>query len=692
MHETDWISRRRLVVFLTGLGMAASLVLAGQAKAQEASAPQESASAEESWDRWTPALSMKYRQVSGTALSPDGARVAYVVREPVMEDEESEYLSQVWLARTDGGEARQYTRGEASATSPRFSPDGQLLSFTSRRSGSNQIWLMPLSGGEAWPLTETENGVGQYRWAPDGSQIAFTMVDPETEEEKQAKKEKRDVILVDQNFKFSHLYVVDVSHHTSEAVEASRVTEGDFQVTDFDWIPSGEAIAFTHQPDPRINTGRVASDLSLVVLAEGNPLRHLVTTAGLEGSPRVSPDGAWIAYVSSGDQAEPVGLGDIFVIPSDGGAPRALAHTPDRSPQLVGWSRDGTGLYFSEAIGTTRQVLFLPVDGGEPRAISDVSGVLGSPSFARNADQMAFTLQHSDTPADVFVTSIESFEVRRISDLHSDVPRPAMGRTELLSWTAPDGTPVEGLLTYPVGYESGRVPVVLNVHGGPAGVYSQSFTGNPGIYMIQTFAQEGYAVLRPNPRGSTGYGKEFRYANIMDWGYGDFDDLMSGVDRVIEMGVGDPNDLYLMGWSYGGYMTSFAVTKTDRFKAASMGAGLPNLISMTTTTDIGDYLVSHMGGEFWDDYETYEKHSAMYHIKNVVTPTQVIHGAEDLRVPFTQGQEFYRALDRRGVPTEMIVYPRTPHGPREPKFLMDVSDRILAWFKQHEAARPRADG
>ena len=405
----------------------------------------------------------------------------------------------------------------------------------------------------------------------------------------------------------------------------------------------------------------------------------------------MSPDGEWIAYVSSGSQAEPVGLCDVYIVPTDGGTPRALAHTPDRSPQLIGWSRDGAGLYFGEAIGTTRQVLFLPADGGDARTVSDVEGVVGSPSFARNADRMAFTLQSNDQPADVFVTSTRSFAADRITDLHADVPRPTMGRTEVLNWTAPDGTPVEGLLTYPVGYDGGRVPLMLNVHGGPAGVFSQSFTGNPGIYMIQYFAQEGYAVLRPNPRGSTGYGKEFRYANIMDWGYGDFDDLMSGVDLAIEMGVGDPDQLYLMGWSYGGYMTSFAVTKTDRFRAASMGAGLPNLISMTTTTDIQDYLVGHMGGEFWDDYETYEKHSAMYQIKNVVTPTQVIHGAEDLRVPFTQGQEFYRALDRRDVATEMIVYPRTPHGPREPKFLMDVSDRILAWFRKHESARPRAD-
>ncbi len=691
MYHSAKTARTRLPLTLTCLFAALALAAPAPALSQQLDDDHSEAAAE-SWDRWTPMLSMQYRQVSGTALSPGGSQVAYVVREPIMEGEKSEYLSHIWLASADGSGGRQFTRGDESTGSPAFSPDGTLLSFTSSRSGKNQIWLMPLEGGEAWPLTQVETGVGQYRWAPDGSHIAFTMRDPETEEEKKAKQEKRDVILVDQNFKFSHLYVVAVPNSGSESVAEARVTEGEFSVTDFDWMPSGEGLAFTHQPDPRINTGRVASDLSVVRLVEGHPVEHLVTTAGLEGNPRVSPDGQWIAYVTSGDQPEPVGMGDIHVISAQGGTPWALALTHDRSPQLIGWARDGSGLFFGESRGTTRQVMFLPADGGDPRPVTEVEGVVGSPAFASKADRMAFTLQTSNQPNDVFVSPTSSFQATQVTDLHADVPRPPMGRTEVLRWIAPDGTPVEGLLTYPVGYESGRVPLMLNVHGGPAGVFSQSFTGNPGIYMIQYFAQEGYAVLRPNPRGSVGYGKEFRYANVMDWGYGDYEDLMSGVDHVIDMGVGDPNQLYLMGWSYGGYMTSFAVTRTDRFKAASMGAGLPNLISMVTTTDIQDYLAAHMGGEFWDDYETYEKHSAMYRIKNVVTPTQVIHGAEDLRVPFTQGQEFYRALDRRGVATEMVVYPRTPHGPREPKFLMDVSDRILAWFKKHEGPRPRADG
>ena len=259
-----------------------------------------------------------------------------------------------------------------------------------------------------------------------------------------------------------------------------------------------------------------------------------------------------------------------------------------------------------------------------------------------------------------------------------------MGRTEVISWKSKDGMNIEGLLTYPVGYEDGRdYPLILQIHGGPAGVFTKRFTGAAGIYMTQYFAQHGYAILRPNPRGSTGYGKEFRYANVKDWGFGDYEDCMSGVDKAIEMGVGHGDSLCVMGWSYGGYMTSYVVTKTNRFKAASMGAGLPNLVSMTTTTDIPDFLAAHMGGEFWEDYATYEKHSAMYRIKNVTTPTQVIHGQNDLRVPFTQGQEFYVALQRRDVPTEMVVYPRTPHGPREPKLLMDVSYRIMKWFEHY---------
>jgi len=299
---------------------------------------------------------------------------------------------------------------------------------------------------------------------------------------------------------------------------------------------------------------------------------------------------------------------------------------------------------------------------------------------------LSFTFQTPESPPEVYVSPAGGFQKTQLSDVFGKYEFPEMGKTELLSWTSKDGLEIEGLLTYPVNYEEGRkYPLILNVHGGPAGVYQQNFTGAGSIYSLQYFADNGYAVLRPNPRGSTGYGKEFRYANVQDWGFGDYEDLMSGVDKVLDMGVAHPDSLVEMGWSYGGYMTSFIVTQTNRFKAVSMGAGLPNLISMVGTTDIPTYLKAHMGGVYWQEdlEEIYERHSAQYHIDKIETPVQIIHGQQDLRVPLAQGQEFYWALREKEVPTEMIIYPRTPHGPREPKFTADVSVRIMKWFDEH---------
>ncbi len=634
-------------------------------------------------DRWTPELSMKYKSVRGTAISPDGQWVAYVVREPVMEGEKSEYRSQIWLASADGRVNVPYTWGEESAANPSFSPDGRYLAFTRTRDKKNQIWVMRVTGGEAEPVTKAESGVGAYRWAPDGETLAYLMRDPETEEEKKAEKEKRDVILVDRNFKYNHLYTVTLQKDETGKRKTKRLTAGAFHIGDFDWSPDGRTIVFAHQPDPRINTGMRERDISTVP-ADSGAVRPLVTRPGLDYGPKYSPDGRWVAFLSNGGTPQEIGLRDVFLVPAGGGTPKKLANTPDRNARSLTWARDGKRLLVAEAYHTTTQLFALPINGAAPVPLTAGNGVFDGFAFARHADRMAFTFQSLTEPVQVYTSSAKKFKMTRLTDLHRGVPRPPMGRTEVITWESRDGLEIEGLLTYPVNYEKGRrYPLVLNIHGGPAGVYTQSFTGNPSIYMIQTFAQNGYAVLRPNPRGSTGYGKDFRFANFKDWGHGDYEDLMAGVDKVIEMGVAHPDSLSVMGWSYGGYMTSYVVTRTNRFKAASMGAGLPNLISMVTTTDIPNYLVAHMGAEFWEDYETYEKHSAIYRIKNVSTPTQVIHGQRDLRVPFTQGQEFYVALSRLGVPTEMIVYPRTPHGPREPKFVMDVTPRILKWFDRH---------
>ncbi|MDR9416019.1 MAG: prolyl oligopeptidase family serine peptidase, partial [Gracilimonas sp.] len=255
---------------------------------------------------------------------------------------------------------------------------------------------------------------------------------------------------------------------------------------------------------------------------------------------------------------------------------------------------------------------------------------------------------------------------------------------ETITWTSYDGMQIEGLLIYPIDYKEGEeYPLFLNVHGGPGGVYSNTFLGSGAFYNAAFFAHHGYAVLKPNPRGSSGYGKEFRYANFQDLGEGDYEDIMSGVDEVIEMGIADPDQLVMAGWSYGGYMAARIATKTDRFKAISMGAGLFNLESMFVTTDVIDYGLGLMGGGYWESdelKEVYKKLSPHTMVDEVTTPVQLLHSSNDQRVPASQSFEMYQVLKRMDVPTELVLYPRSGHGPSEPKLSVDVGMRVLDWF------------
>lgn len=634
---------------------------------------------------WTPEKMVKLDEVDDPVISPNGKYVAYEIRETLMSETESSFRTHIWVMATDGSMNRQFTRGEQSASNPRFTPDGKALTFTSSRNGeNNQVYRIYLNGGEAEQLTHAENGVNSYKWSPDGSKIAYTMTDPQSAEEKEREKEKRDVVLVDENYHFSRLYVETI-HDNLEDNTTKQITADDFQVTSFDWSPDGETIVFSHQPTPKIDDGR-KSNISMVP-ADSGSVSGLVEWEGADTSPLFSKDGNFVVFQSSGGQEEPIGLSDIYRISVEGGTPTALAQTPNRSTGIVEWGPGEGSLLVSEVRRTYTALYRLPVDGSSAKLVTKEDGVYGNYDLSENGNHLVFTFEQPSTPPNVYMSSFPNFKKQQLTDLYQDVEFPEMGKTELLSWTSKDGMEIEGLLTYPAGYEEGdKVPLILNVHGGPAGAYLQTWTGGGSIYPIQYFAAQGFAVLRPNPRGSTGYGKEFRYANVQDWGFGDYQDLMTGVDKVIDMGVADDSNLFEMGWSYGGYMTSFIVTRTDRFNAVSMGAGLPNLISMVNTTDIPSYLVGHMGGYYWESEEMeeiYERHSAMYRLKEISTPTQIIHGLQDVRVPTSQGQEFYWALDEIGVPTELILYPRTPHGPREPKFIADVPNRIMSWFKQY---------
>ncbi len=285
----------------------------------------------------------------------------------------------------------------------------------------------------------------------------------------------------------------------------------------------------------------------------------------------------------------------------------------------------------------------------------------------------------------MYVAPVHDFRPQPVSDINKNTSRISrLIDTEVIPWKSKEGEDIEGLLTYPVGYEKGkRYPLLLIIHGGPMGAFMQTYDGTAAYYPVAAFASHGYAVLRPNPRGSTGYGKKFRYANYGDWGGGDYQDIMSGVDFVIDQGIADPDRMGVMGWSYGGYMTSWTITHTHRFKAASAGGAVTDLAAFNGTADIPSFLPDYFGGEFWDKPEVYQEHSPIAHVKGVTTPTLLMHGELDERVPLSQGEELYNALKRQGCVVKMVIYPRTHHGIEEPRLMLDSMSRNLEWFDRY---------
>lgn len=632
---------------------------------------------------WDPELQLKVKAVGAPRISPDGTRVVYTVNEAVMTPDKSEFVTQIWMGNVATKQNIQLTFGEKTSTNPKWSPDGKWIAFVSnRKDNRNNLYRLSIDGGEAEPLTELKSNVTNFNWSPDSRFIAYTMSDPKTEDEEKNDKGRNDFRWVDENLKMSRLYVIPVEKDTNGKREPRKLTTGNYNVGEFDWSADGSRIAFSHSKTPSANDWTTA-DVSIVDVASTN-VTVLANTPAAEDSPTYSPDGKSIALIVNDNPSRWAQTATIQVVPAGGGQPKILPGSFDGQPDLVGWSADGKHIYFGEAKGTGTQIYVADVAANRIEEIKHDPAVISGMELSRSGTTLSFTRQTPDTPADVFVSSVIKFAPVQISHANADLKLPALGRTEVIRWKSKDGKDVEGLLTYPVGYQQGqRVPLILNVHGGPTGVFQQNFIGGRGAYPLATFAARGYAILRPNPRGSSGYGTEFRRANLKDWGGADFQDLMTGVDKVIEMGVADPERLGVMGWSYGGFMTTWIVTQTKRFKAASAGAPVTNLMSFNGTADIPAFVPDYFGGQFWEALDLYQKHSPIFNVKGVTTPTMIQHGEADVRVPISQGYEFYNALKVQGVPTRMIVLPRQPHGPNEPKMQLAVMHANLDWFDKY---------
>lgn len=632
---------------------------------------------------WTPELQVKTRALGSPQISPDGKRVVYTINDAVMTADRSEFVTQIWIASADGKENYQITFNDKSSTNPKWSPDGNWIAFTSnRKDNRNQIYLLRVSGGEAEQITDLKSAVSNFEWSPDGKWIAYTMADAKSDDEEKNDKGRNDFRWIDENQKMARLYVIPVAKDANGKREPKKLTNDNRHVTGFNWSPDGTRIVFNHVTSPVANDWP-SSDVAVVEVATAT-VRPLAATQAAESGLHYSPDGKWISGIASDLPVRWAQSYTVRAYPADGGEPKVMALSHDAQPSVIGWSSDGAKIFFSEQKGTGTALFEANVAAGTVREIQYENAVISGISMSKDKTMYAFVSQSSERPPEVYVVRTGAPNLTQISRANGDYEKMPVPKTEVIKWKSTDGREIEGLLTYPIGYTAGtKVPLILNIHGGPAGVFQHSYIGGRGAYPLATFASKGYAVLRPNPRGSSGYGTEFRRANIKDWGGGDYNDLMTGVDKVIEMGVADPNRLGVMGWSYGGYMTSTIITKTKRFKAASAGAPVTNLMSFTTTADIPGFIPDYFGGQFWEHPEVYAKHSAMFNIKGVSTPTLVQHGEADVRVPISQGYELYNALKAQGVPTRMIVLPRQPHGPNEPKMQVAAMQSNLDWFEKY---------
>ncbi|MCI0487280.1 MAG: S9 family peptidase [Blastocatellia bacterium] len=632
--------------------------------------------------------------VSDARISPDGKWIAYVVTTVDMKENDSD--SDLWLVSTAGGQPLRLTTSSKNDNQPRWSPDGRLLAFISSREAKPQIFLISPFGGEAERLTESKSGVQSFEWSPDSRRIAYVAGQEMTPAEEKKQKEKDDPQVVDKDFKFSRIWLIDV-----ETKKASELVKGDYVARDPQWSPDGRRIAYTTTPTPKADDGSL-SDIWIIDVESGKQ-RKLIENEGPDNSPRWSPDGRLIAFLSRDSEKGLLGQSRLRVIPSEGGAAREVAPALDirkssfkYQPGSANWSADGRTIYFNAQVGTANQLFALAAAGGEVKQLSKTAGQMSAATFSGDGAAIAFTRSDPQHPGDVYFAKIASpGDAIKLTDHNPQVRDLTLGTSEVIKWKSKDDLEIEGVVIYPVGYQRGkRYPMVALVHGGPSGVWTQGFPGSWGNFG-HVYAGKGWTVFYPNVRGSSGYGEKFLLANVRDWGGGDYQDIQTGIDHLISKGVADPDKLAQAGWSYGGYMTAWTLTQTNRFKAVMVGAGLTNMFSMYSTNDLQRVLEGYFGAEPWDDLEVYTRASAMAFIKQAKTPTLILHGAVDLRVPVGQAQELYMGLHKNDVPVELVFYPREPHGLREPRHQLDKMRREYAWFSKYvlgvEVPEPEKD-
>ena len=622
---------------------------------------------------------LSLESVGEPAISPDGRSVAYTVRSTDWES--NDYDTEIWLWTAGADGPWQATRtADGSSTSPAWSPDGRWLAFLADRGEGRQVHLLPRAGGEAVPATAVEDGVGGFAWSPDGSRLAILRTEPESDSAEARTEAYGRFEVEDQEYRMSHLWIVEVDPG-SEPAEPRRLTgvedPGGYTVSNFEWSPDGASIAFSHRPDPLINSW-LHADLSVVEVATGT-VRPLVTAPGSQAGPVWSPDGTWVLF-GAGDPDPPRAfflISELARVPAAGGDPEVLTADFDEDVSAVAWLP--SGIVFTAWQGVKRRPFLLDPESGETRELPAEPFTVWSLDFTPDGRRVAFTAEDPTTLAEVYLAD-EGWTGERLTTMTSQVEGWSLGTSEVITWTSEDGTEIEGVLRKPADYDpSRRYPLLVTIHGGPTGV-SRPTAVSAYVYPHLQWLQKGALILEPNYRGSAGYGEAFRSLNVRNLGVGDAWDVMSGVQHLVEAGLVHPDSLGAMGWSQGGYISAFLTTTTDRFRAISVGAGISDWVTYYVNTDIHPFTRQYLRATPWEDPEIYAKTSPMTHILDAATPTLIQHGEFDRRVPIPNAYKLYQGLQDMGVPTKLVVYKDFGHGISRPKEQLAATWHNWQWF------------